>query len=347
MKVLILDDHQPNVMLLSLLINKMKDITSIEFNSSFDALEWCKTEEPDLILVDYMMPEMDGIEFIKQFRALKGRAMVPVVMITAHTESAIRYQALEATANDFLNKPIDSAELSARVKNMLALRKAQIQLSNRAAWLAEEVKKATAQILKGEREVVYRLSRAAEYRDPETGAHILRMSHYAGLIAKNLGLSEDEQALIIDAAPMHDIGKIGIPDNVLLKPGRLDPDEFNIIKQHPEFGRQMLTGSSSRLLQTAEIIAYCHHEKFDGSGYPRGLTGEEIPLYGRIVSLADVFDALTSARPYKPAWPLEKAVDFIHAGTGSHFDPKCVEAFFKDWDQVLEIHHNYKDEEEF
>jgi response regulator RpfG family c-di-GMP phosphodiesterase len=344
LKVLIIDDQQPNVMLLSVLVKRLGGIDTQDFFDALLALEWCKNNDPDLVLIDYMMPNMDGIEFIQKFRTLPGKVNIPVVMITADSDIEVRHKALEATANDFLNKPINSTELTTRVKNMLALRKAQLQLSNKAAWLAEEVKKATEQIIKTEREVIIRLARAAEYKDPETGTHIQRMSQYAGHIAKNLGLSEEEQQLIIDAAPMHDIGKIGIPDSVLLKPGRLDADELKVIYQHPTYGKQMLTGSSSKLLQAAEVIAYSHHEKFDGSGYPQGLAGNDIPIYGRIVALADVFDALSSARPYKVAWEIDKTIAFIKEQSGKHFDPKCVDAFFENWENVLSIKEHFIDE---
>ena len=344
MNVLIIDDQQPNVMLLSVLVKRLGGIATHEFFDALLALEWCKNNDPDLVLIDYMMPNMDGIEFVTKFRTLPGKVNIPIVMITADSDIEVRHKALEATANDFLNKPINSTELSTRVKNMLALRKAQLQLSNKAAWLAEEVKKATEQILKTEREVILRLARAAEYKDPETGTHIQRMSQYAGHIAKNLGLSKEEQQLIVAAAPMHDIGKIGIPDNVLLKPGRLDSEELKVIYQHPTYGKQMLTGSSSKLIQAAEVIAYSHHEKFDGSGYPQGLAGNDIPLYGRIVALADVFDALSSARPYKVAWEIDRTISFIKEQSGKHFDPKCVDAFFENWENVLAIKEHFIDE---
>ncbi|CAG0967236.1 partial Cyclic di-GMP phosphodiesterase response regulator RpfG, partial [Anaerolineae bacterium] len=191
-----------------------------------------------------------------------------------------------------------------------------------------------------------RLSRAAEYRDPETGAHILRMSHYTRLIAQNLGLTEAEQELLLDAAPMHDIGKVGTPDHILLKPGRLTDEELVIMRQHAEIGYEILKDSVSPLLRTAALVAWTHHEKFDGSGYPRGLAGENIPLYGRIVAVADVFDALTSARPYKLAWEVDRALDFLREGRGSHFDPACVDAFLQDMDAVLSIKDRYRDEED-
>jgi putative two-component system response regulator len=225
------------------------------------------------------------------------------------------------------------------------LRHSQKQLAGRAEWLAEEVRKATADILAREREIVFRLSKAAECRDPETGAHILRMAHYSRHIAKHLGLSEADQELILEAAPMHDIGKVGIADHILLKPGKLDPEEFAIMQQHATLGYEILKNSESKVLQAGAQIALSHHEKFDGSGYPAGLAGEAIPLFGRIVAVADVFDALTSERPYKKAWELERAVAFLRENAGQHFDPACVEAFFAEWGEVLQIRSRFQDEE--
>ncbi len=345
MDVLIVDDHQTNVTLFSFLVRKLEGVTTTEFTDPGAALAWCQNHDPDLVLVDYMMPDIDGLQFISQFRAMRGKSSIPLVMITADTESDVRQQALELTANDFLNKPVDKNELTARVKNMLSLRRAQLQLANRATWLAEEVKKATAEIEAREREVIYRLSRAAEYRDPETGAHLKRMANFSRLIARNLGLPELEQDLILDAAPMHDVGKMGTPDHILLKPGRLDDEEMIIMRRHAEIGAEILKDSASPLLQTAALIAATHHEKFDGSGYPKGLAGESIPLYGRIVAVADVFDALTSVRPYKKAWALEDAAKFLSDNAGSHFDPKCVEAFLNDWESIQAIIEKYRDEQ--
>jgi putative two-component system response regulator len=267
-------------------------------------------------------------------------------MITANDQKQVRYRALDSGANDFLAKPVDKVEFLARAKNMLSLSAARRKLADRAEWLHSEVKKATEVIVQREQETVFRLCKAAEYRDPETGAHILRMAHYSRLIAKHLGLPEADQDLILQAAPMHDIGKVGITDNILLKPGRLTGPEFEIMKQHAEFGYELLHGSTSKVLQAGAEIARGHHEKFDGSGYPQGKKGEEIPLFSRIVAVADVFDALTSERPYKKAWTLEQAVDFLNTGAGTHFDPACVQAFLNGFDEVLEIRDRYQEEEE-
>jgi len=265
-------------------------------------------------------------------------------MITANDQLEVRYHALEDGANDFLSKPIDKIEFKARVRNMLALRANQKRLEDQASWLAEEVVKATEEIVGRERETILRLSRAAEYRDPETGAHILRMAHYAWLIAVRLGLPVPQQQLLLEAAPMHDVGKVGVPDHILLKPAKLDTHEFEIMKQHAQMGYRILAGSQSPLLQMAAEVALHHHEKFDGTGYPLGLVGDTIPLTARIVAVADVFDALTSARPYKPAWDIDRAVEFMRAERGRHFDPRCVDAFLHDFDEVLAIRERYRDE---
>ncbi|MBT9491694.1 MAG: HD domain-containing protein [Paucibacter sp.] len=238
----------------------------------------------------------------------------------------------------------DAAQRQA-TQALQALELAQAKLADRADWLAGEVAKATQEVLARERETVVRLSKAAEYRDPETGAHILRMAHYSELIARGLGLPEAERQLLLEAAPMHDIGKVGITDSILLKPGRLTADEFEVMKQHAQIGHEILKDSSSLVLQTGAAIALGHHEKFDGSGYPQGLAGAEIPIFSRIVAVADVFDALTSERPYKKAWSLEQAREHLLAHSGTHFDPLCVDSFFAQWTQVLEIRQRFQDEE--
>jgi len=342
-KLLVVDDNAVNLTLFRHLLLKLEDAEVECVADPVVALARCAEHEPDLILLDYMMPVVDGLEFIRRLRLIPDRAEVPVVMVTADTESDVRLRALELGAQDFLTKPVNKVEITARVKNLLALRKSRQQLANRAEWLATEVAKATAEIAAREKEAILRLSRAAEYRDPETGSHLLRMSNYTRLIAEQLGLPPAEQELLLEASPMHDIGKVGTPDHILLKPGRLTPDEFNVMKQHASIGYEILRDSLSPLLQCAAVLALAHHEKFDGSGYPHGLAGAAIPLYGRIVAVADVFDALTSERPYKKAWTLEAAVDFLNSNSGSHFDPACVTAFLAVWPQVLEIHARYRD----
>ena len=343
-QVLIVDDTEINLILFAALVKKLGDCESHSFSDSRAGLAWVQQYVPDLVIVDYMMPEMDGLEFIRLLREIPGREAIPVLMITANDQKQIRYRALDIGANDFLTKPVDKVEFLARAKNMLTLNDARKKLADQAAWLAEEVRKATHEVVERERETVIRLSRAAEFRDPETGAHILRMAHFSQIIARGMGLSESDQYLLLEAAPMHDIGKVGIADKILLKPGRLEPEEFEIMKRHATIGYELLQGSSSRVLQTGAEIARGHHEKFDGSGYPQGLKGEDIPIFSRIVAVADVFDALTSERPYKKAWDVEAAVDFLKAGSGSHFDPACVTAFLNAWDDVQQVRARYSEE---
>jgi putative two-component system response regulator len=337
MQVLLIDDSQINLTLLEHLIRNIPQCHSISFLDPIRAIEWCHQYEPDLVITDYMMPVMNGIAFSYEFRRIVGCETIPILMVTANHEIAIRHEALIGGVTDFLNKPLDNIEFLARVKNMLGLRQSHKQLAYQAVGLEEEIRKATAEIIAREQETIYCLARAAEFRDPETGHHIQRMSRYAEQIARCLGLSLEQQTLISVAAPMHDIGKIGIPDAILLKPDKLTPEEFKVMQQHALIGYDLLKSCQSPILKAAAEIAYSHHEKFDGSGYPRGLVTENIPLFGRIIAIADVFDALTSVRPYKRAWTIEEAFQFLQSESGKHFDPSCLEAFFSDWDAILAI----------
>lgn len=344
-KVAIIDDTEINLTLMKHLLKKHDGCEAYCFSDSAEGLQWCLNNSPDLIIVDYMMPSPDGLEFIRRFReGTCRRISIPILMITANDQKKVRYQALEAGANDFLTKPVDTVEFHGRLKNMLELRDSQRKLSDHAAWLADEVKKATARVLSRENEIILRLSKATDYRDPETGSHILRMAHYARHIAENLKLPEVERELLFQAAPMHDIGKVGIPDHILLKPGKFEPEEFQIMKRHSRIGYEILSSSEVPVLQAGAQIALTHHEKFDGSGYPDGLEGEEIPLFGRISAVADVFDALTCRRPYKAPWEIERAVVLLREEAGRHFDPSCVEAFLARWDDVLEIRQKIQDD---
>jgi putative two-component system response regulator len=343
MKVVIVDDVQVNVSLLGHLARKLTGCEPICFTDPLAAIDWSLAHDPDLVIVDYMMPELNGIELVEKFRA--KFAETPVLMVTANHESKTRHQALQMGVTDFLTKPINNIEFLARAKNMLALRQSHVTLKNRATLLAEEVLAATAKIVEQEHETIFCLAKAAEYRDPETGAHIVRMAHYSKHIAGNMGLALDQQELLLEAAPMHDIGKVGTPDVILLKPGKLTPDEFEIMKQHTEIGHKILSRSHSPRLLVAADIARTHHEKFDGTGYPRGLAGAAIPIFGRITAVADVFDALTSERPYKKAWSVEQASALIERDAGSHFDPDCVRAFFTNFDAILTIKSKFVDDD--
>lgn len=343
--VLIIDDSDINLTLIKALVLKLGECMPVLYNNPLRALDWCREHVPDLVIVDYMMPDMDGLKFISAFRALHGRTEIPILMVTANDQKEVRYEALLGGANDFLTKPIDRIEFSARVRNMLSLRIGQKFLADRAVHLAALVDEQTAEIREREKELIFRMSRAAEFRDPETGAHIQRMAYYSQIIAKGLGLDEKTQKLILQAAPMHDVGKIGIPDYILLKPGKLTYEEFEVMKGHAKLGHELLRGSSSEIVHAAADIAISHHEKYDGTGYPHSLVGTKIPLFGRIVAVADVFDALTSERPYKKAWSLDDACRFLEEGRGLHFDPMCVEAFLACWDEALLIRQRFKDEE--
>jgi putative two-component system response regulator len=345
MNVLIVDDNQTNVVLLKHLVNRMPECKPVTFTDAPLALAWTAENQADVVLVDYMMPDIDGLEFIRRFRTRAENRDVPIVMITTADAKDIRYKALDEGATEFLGKPVDPPEFNARLRNLLAMRRSQNETRDRAAWLAAEVEKATRDVVAREEELILRLSKAAEFRDPETGGHILRMAHYSRLIAEQLGLSHELAERIYRAAPMHDIGKIGVPDGILLKPGRLDEEEFRVMQEHPRIGWEILNNSTSVLIATGAEIALTHHEKWDGSGYPDHLAGEDIPLTGRIVAVADVFDALTSARPYKPAWTVERARGLLESETGKHFDPACVAAFLAVWDRVLEIREQFQDEE--
>jgi response regulator RpfG family c-di-GMP phosphodiesterase len=342
MKVVIVDDTHINLVLMSRLMEKLDDVSTVAFQSAQEALAWCRENPYDLLILDYMMPELDGLAFISQLEGAV-RERPPVLMVTASQDVEIRHRALENGANDFLIKPIDKVEFLARTRNMLELRRATVALQNRASWLSSEVSKATAELRAREQETILLLCRASEYRDPETGAHIQRMAHYSCLIAAELGMSADEQAFILNAAPMHDIGKVGTPDHILLKPGRLNPEELVIMRQHAVIGYNILKSSEAAMLQLAAEIAYAHHERWDGSGYPNGLAGDAIPLVGRIVAVADVFDALTSVRPYKQAWSLDDARSFLVENSGTHFDPQCVDALLRRWPAVLEIRERFRD----
>ncbi len=307
------------------------------FADPLEALEQMQDVIPDLIITDYRMPGMDGIEFTRRIRADHRLSDVPIVIVTVVEDRQIRYQALENGATDFLTRPIDPQECRARCLNLLALRRSQKMVADRAQWLEDQVMQATREVRMREHETLLKLAKAGEFRDEDTGNHIIRMSKYARLIAEELKLTAMECDEIEAASPMHDIGKIGITDLILLKPGRHTPAEQTIMRRHALIGYEILADSPSRYLQMGAVIALGHHEKFDGSGYPQGLAGEDIPLPARIVAVADVFDALTSKRPYKEAWTFQAALNFIQAESGKHFDPACVHAFEQRLDAVASI----------
>ena len=339
MYAVILDDAELNNLLMTQAIRGLPDCEPKAFTRAEKALAFVaeNASEIGIAITDYDMPGMNGVGFIRAARQVEGFAPVPIVMVTSNEARALRREALEAGATDFLQKPFDAVEVRARITNLLALDRARQAEGDRAAWLAREVAAAVTVIEAREREIVMLLMKAAEQRDTDTGEHVARVAAYVQLIAEALGLLADECRQLSLASTMHDVGKIGVSDAILLKPGRLTADERTEMQEHAERGRRTLETSSSDLVRLAAEIAAAHHERFDGQGYPSGLKGEAIPLGGRIVAVADVFDALTSERPYKKAWPLAEARAHLEANAGSHFDPACVDAFVSRWEDVLRL----------
>jgi two-component system response regulator RpfG len=343
--ILIVDDQSTSRAILEQVVRGMDARVAVEgFARPVDAVLWATRSVADLILVDFMMPEMDGIEFVRRLRALPGYDSVPIVMVTVNEDRRVRYEALDAGVTDFLTKPVDARECLARCRNLLTLRRQQLALEDRKRMLEGMVEDATRDVRARERETLMLLARAGEYRDEETGYHLVRMAQYSYLVAGAMGLGRNEAETIELAAPLHDIGKIGIPDHILLKAGALDEAEWVAMRQHPVIGYEILKGSASQYVRMGALIALGHHERYDGSGYPNGLVGDHIPLPARIVAVADVYDALTSERPYKKAWPADRAIGLLKEQRGRHFDPRVVDAFLGVHDQVLEVQNKWQNE---
>jgi len=341
--VLIVDDQSTSRKILEELARTLDPNLLIEsYEDPFTALVRSMERTPDLIITDYKMPAMNGVEFTQRIRALPSCVDVPLIMVTVLQKNDIRYEALHAGATDFLTRPIDYQECMARCSNLLTMRRQQLIIRDRASWLEERVAEATKQLRKREEETLLRLARAGEFRDEDTGCHVYRMARCSRLLAETMGLDEQVCAAIELVEPMHDIGKIGIPDNVLLKPGRHTAAETRIMQTHTTIGYDILKDSPSHFIQLGSVIALRHHEKFDGSGYPDGLSGGDIPIEARIVAVADVYDALISRRPYKQVWKSSEAVDYIVAESGSHFDPSIVQVFLSRLNDIKLIHEQYK-----
>ena len=341
--ILIVDDEPANVKLLEKILQRQgyKNIHSTCDPREVENL--CKFTRFDAFLLDIRMPYLNGFEVMQQLELLFADDYLPVLVLTAQPDMETRLKALSLGAKDFLTKPFDQLEAITRIHNLLEVRLMHNQVRDQNHLLEEQVKIRTEELYRTRKEVILRLGLAAEYRDNDTGNHIIRMSKYAQLLAVAYGLPDDEVELIVNAAPMHDIGKIGIPDRILLKPGKLDADEWQIMQTHVEMGIDILSGSDSELMKCARNIAHHHHEKWDGSGYPAGLKGEEISIAGRICTLADVFDALTSPRPYKTAWTVDEALTFIERESGKHFDPNLVVLMKSILPQILAIKNQYAD----
>jgi putative two-component system response regulator len=314
--VLVVDDEPTNLRVLKQVLEE--DYRLIYAKNGAQSITLALKNKPDLILMDIMMPEMTGIEactILKQDQATKS---IPIIFVTALQDEVDETTGFDAGAVDYITKPISPAIVKARVKTHLSL----VQ--------ADELRETRLQIIQ-------RLGKASEYKDNETGSHILRMSHYAHIIALAYGYSPEQAEELLNAAPMHDIGKIGIPDYIMMKPSKLNEEEYKIMQQHPLIGAEILGKCDSPLLALAKSVSLYHHEKWDGKGYPHGLQGDDIPIEGRIVAVADVFDALTSKRPYKKAWSIEETMTYMVEQSGKHFDPNLIVLLQKNLDKILHI----------
>jgi putative two-component system response regulator len=314
--ILAVDDEASNLQLLRQILQDRYRLLFAKDGAR--AIELANQEKPDLILLDVMMPGMTGYETCRALKADAATAGIPVIFVTALSDAGDEVDGFDAGAVDYITKPVSPPIVRARVRTHLSLVR------------AEELKQSRL-------EIVQRLGLAAEYKDNETGLHVIRMSNYARILGVAAGMPEAQADDLLHAAPMHDVGKIGIPDNILQKPGALDKDEWKVMQSHATIGADIIGKHTGGMLAMAHDVALTHHEKWDGSGYPNGLSGREIPLVGRIVAIADVFDALTSARPYKAEWPVEKAVDYLQQQRGQHFDPELVDLFLSRLPEVLEV----------
>ncbi|AYV57937.1 two-component system response regulator [Leptospira kmetyi] len=315
-KILIIDDEAANLQVLKQILSS--DYKLFFAKDGYKGIELAKSEKPNIILLDVMMPGMTGHEVCKILRTEPSTSRIPVIFVTAMADEEDEADGFTAGAVDYITKPISPAIVKARVKTHLSL------VRN------EELRETRLQIIQ-------RLGLAAEYKDNETGLHVIRMSHYSRIIALASGFSPDCAEDLLHASPMHDIGKIGIPDHILQKQGKLTPEEWAVMQKHPAIGAEIIGDHDSRLLQLAKTIAQNHHEKWDGSGYPNSLKGDEIPVEARIVALADVFDALTTKRPYKKAWEISDAIEYIRKESGKHFDPNLIPVFLDVMPKLLEV----------
>lgn len=345
-RILAVDDEATNLKLLDRMLRSAGYQYTTMTTEPEETLALSRKQRPDLIILDINMPGLDGFQVMQQLRAASDPLMPPILVLSAQYDRATILRALSEGARDYVSKPFDRDELLMRVRNLIDAHLAQRLLHDRKELLEEMVAERTRKLQHSQLQVVQKLGQAAEYRDEETGNHILRMSHISALLAESCGWSSRDTELMLHASPMHDIGKIGIPDSILLKPGKLDADEWAIMQTHTSIGARLLEGEESELLRLAREIALTHHEQWDGSGYPNGLRGQEIPQSGRIVALADVFDALLSVRPYKRAWPVDEAVRLIQQKRNQHFDPELVDIFHRRLPEILDIRAQFAEPEE-
>ena len=366
-KIMIVDDEPIHIRVTRKYLERAGYANFISATEPTQAMELIRREMPDILLLDIVMPEVSGFEILACLHDDEELAHIPTVVLTAALDEQTRLEALNWGATDFLAKPVNPTELIVRVRNALIVKAHRDHLKDYARELADQVRQRTKELTASRLELIHCLARVAEYRDNETGRHVIRVGHYARILSRQLGLDESLGELISHAATLHDIGKVGIPDAILLKPGKLTPEEFEVIQTHPclakgmfeplspdelrlwrshtSLGEVIMNAQSSPLITMAAQIALTHHERWDGTGYPLGLSGEDIPLAGRITALADVFDALSSKRPYKLAMPVDKCFQEIKRASGTHFDPKLVEAFLAARTAVVAIRMEYADVE--
>ncbi|MBT3386982.1 MAG: response regulator [Desulfobacula sp.] len=352
--ILVVDDDDMTRLLMKTILSRMSYQVS-EAVDGIDAWEKVPVLCPDLIILDVSMPRMDGLELTYKLKNEPNTKNIPIMIVSNHDEITDQVKAVEAGADDFLPKPVEQIILKAKVTSLLKIKSYNDYMQSYQIKLEDEVAKKTAKLKYAFDELetankrlklysldtILRLSQAAEYKDQQTGQHIQRIGYYIQIIGQKISLSPNEIDEFLYASPMHDVGKIGIPDNILLKPGKLNAEEWAVMQQHTTIGGKILSGSDSSTLKTAEIIALTHHEKWDGSGYPNNLKGSDIPMPGRITAIADVFDALTSKRPYKDAFSMEKAFAIMKDGQGKHFDPDLLDAFFVVKDDIIAIRNKY------
>jgi response regulator RpfG family c-di-GMP phosphodiesterase len=326
-RIAVIDDGAVTLEIYKKILSRIEGTETTTFTSGEAGLEWCRENHPALIIVDYRTPDLDGIEFVGRYRKLAGRDGAAIIMSTTSSDRDVRQRALEIGTDDFLDKPGDAFEIFARARNLIELRR---HTHSRGAATIDR-----------EAETIHCLTAIGEYRDGGTPNHVRRMGGYARLLAEKLGLSPEMQELLSLAAPMHDVGKVAIPDAILNKPAPLSPQEWEIMSKHAQIGHDILHGSSSALLQVASKIALTHHERYDGTGYPNGLLGGSIPIAGRIAAVIDAFDAMVSERPYKEAWPLPKALEMLQRGRGNRFDPDVIDAFLELIPQIDRLRERY------
>ena len=365
-KIMIVDDEEINIRVVRKYLQKVGYKSFCDVTDSSTAIEAMLEEKPDLVLLDVMMPNVDGLAILHLARKEPSLRDLPIIILTAASDGSTKLEALDLGATEFLTKPVDRIELLLRVRNALLVKSHMDELATHSENLEHLVRERTYELERSRKEIVNCLARAAESRDGDTGQHVVRVGAYSGVIARELGFADSYVELLEESAKLHDVGKIGIPDAILLKPGKLDPHEYQLMKSHCSVGTDILhadsgtprtngttcpqsridkimTHAGSPFLKLAAVIAQTHHERWDGSGYPLGLKGEQIPIEGRIVAVADVFDALNNSRPYKKAFPLERCFEILQNGRGSHFDPQVVDAFFRRRKEISEIKQRLAD----